>query len=202
MTALDPEVLDGVLALLGELKEDWDYEEAIDPRTRFIADLGLESLEIVVLATMIQQQYGKLPFPVFFDEIGQRPRRHHVNALELAIGGGSVARVEKQKRSIGVRHGCEPVVRIAREESDEHPIHDRARHVLRIRPRGADEREIVARGRRHGEARLGRRIVRTTACVRRGERNPRRRADERDVSEATSARTAPHDEHYTCPRPC
>jgi acyl carrier protein len=73
MTTLDPEVLDGVLALLGELKEDWEYEEAIDPRTRFIADLGLESLEIVVLATMIQQQYGKLPFPVFFDEIGQRP---------------------------------------------------------------------------------------------------------------------------------
>ncbi len=73
MTELDPDVLDGVLAVLGELKEDWEYEEAIDPQTRFIADLGLESLEIVVLATMIQQQYGKLPFPAFFDEIGQRP---------------------------------------------------------------------------------------------------------------------------------
>lgn len=73
MTELDPEVLEGVLALLGELKEDWEYEEAIDPQTRFIADLGLESLEIVVLSTMIQQQYGKMPFPAFFDEIGQRP---------------------------------------------------------------------------------------------------------------------------------
>lgn len=73
MTELDPDVLDGVLAVLGELKEDWDYEDAIDPQTRFIADLGLESLEIVVLATMIQQQYGKLPFPAFFDEIGRRP---------------------------------------------------------------------------------------------------------------------------------
>ncbi len=73
MTQLDPEVLNGVLALLGELKEDWEYEESIDPQTRFIADLGLESLEIGVLSTMIQQQYGKLPFPAFFDEIGQRP---------------------------------------------------------------------------------------------------------------------------------
>jgi acyl carrier protein len=73
MTELDPQVLDGVLTLLGELKEDWEYEEAIEPQTRFIADLGLESLEIVVLATMIQQEYGKLPFPVFFDQIGQRP---------------------------------------------------------------------------------------------------------------------------------
>jgi acyl carrier protein len=70
---LDPDVLAGVLGLLGELKEDWEYEESIDPQTRFIADLGLESLEIVVLSTMIQQQYGKLPFPAFFDEIGQRP---------------------------------------------------------------------------------------------------------------------------------
>ena len=73
MSELDPEILDGVLTLLGELKEDWEYEEAIDPETRFIADLGLESLEIVVLSTMIQQQYGKLPFPAFFDDIGQRP---------------------------------------------------------------------------------------------------------------------------------
>lgn len=73
MTEFDPEVLHGVLALLGELKEDWEYEETIDPETRFIADLGLESLEIVVLATMIQQKYGKMPFPVLFDEIGQRP---------------------------------------------------------------------------------------------------------------------------------
>ena len=82
MTELDPEVLDGVLALLGELKEDWDYDEAIDPQTRFIADLGLESLEIVVLSTMIQQQYGKLPFPVFFDEIGQRP----VDERDVTVG--------------------------------------------------------------------------------------------------------------------
>jgi len=82
VTELDPEVLDGVLALLGELKEDWDYDEAIDPQTRFIADLGLESLEIVVLSTMIQQQYGKLPFPVFFDEIGQRP----VDERDVTVG--------------------------------------------------------------------------------------------------------------------
>jgi acyl carrier protein len=27
----------------------------------------------VVLSTMVQQRYGRLPFPQFFDEIGQRP---------------------------------------------------------------------------------------------------------------------------------
>lgn len=85
-TPIDPEVLDGVLALLGELKEDWEYEEAIDPKTRFIADLGLESLEIVVLSTMIQQQFGKIPFPAFFDDIGQRPiDERDVTVEELVV---------------------------------------------------------------------------------------------------------------------
>ena len=74
MSELDPQVLSDVLALLEELKGDWEYEGEISAPTRFVADLGLESLEIVVLSTMIQQQYGKLPFPAFFDEIGARPQ--------------------------------------------------------------------------------------------------------------------------------
>jgi acyl carrier protein len=73
VTELDPQVLSAIFALLEELKGDWEYEGEIAPDTRFIADLGLESLEIVVLSTMIQQQYGKLPFPAYFDEIGRRP---------------------------------------------------------------------------------------------------------------------------------
>ena len=72
MSGLDPEVLGGVLAMLEELKGDWEFDGEIGATTRFVADLGLESLEIVVLSTMIQQQYGKLPFPEFFDEIGRR----------------------------------------------------------------------------------------------------------------------------------
>ncbi len=73
MTELDPEILGGVLRLLAELKEDWEYDGEILPATRFVVDLGLESLEIVVLSTMIQHRYGRLPFPEYFDEIGQRP---------------------------------------------------------------------------------------------------------------------------------
>lgn len=73
MSALDPDVLDAILALLDEARGDWEYEGDIGPETRFIGDLGLESLEIVILSTMVQQQYGKLPFPQFFEEIGQRP---------------------------------------------------------------------------------------------------------------------------------
>jgi acyl carrier protein len=73
MTRIDPAVMAGVLELLDELAGDWEYDGAIEPDTRFIADLGLESLEIVVLGTMLQQRYGRLPFAEFLEELGQRP---------------------------------------------------------------------------------------------------------------------------------
>jgi acyl carrier protein len=73
MSEIDPDVMARVIGLLDELKEDWEYDGDVEPGTRFIADLGLQSLDIVVLSTMVQQLYGKLPFPAFFDQIGQRP---------------------------------------------------------------------------------------------------------------------------------
>lgn len=73
MTQVDPHVLAGVLDLLNELADDWEYDGVIGPDTYFLADLGLESLEIVVLGTMIQQQYGRLPFAEYLEELGQRP---------------------------------------------------------------------------------------------------------------------------------
>ena len=85
MTDIDPQVLEGILALLREAQGDWEFDGEIGPDTRFVADLGLESLEIVVLSTMVQQQYGRLPFPQFFDEIGQRPvEERDVSVVELA----------------------------------------------------------------------------------------------------------------------
>jgi acyl carrier protein len=85
MSDSEQEVMDGVLALLEELKGDWDYEGEIVPGTRCVRDLGMESLEIVVLSTMIQAQYGKLPFPAFLDEIGQRPEgERDLTIAELA----------------------------------------------------------------------------------------------------------------------
>jgi acyl carrier protein len=73
VSRVDPEVLSGVLELLNELSGDWEYDGVITPDTFFLADLGLESLDIVVLGTMIQQQYGRLPFAEYLEELGQRP---------------------------------------------------------------------------------------------------------------------------------
>src|SRR5271167_3975305 len=85
MTEIDPQVLEGILAVLREAQGDWEFDGEIGADTRFVADLGLESLEIVVLSTMVQQQYGRLPFPQFFDEIGQRPvEERDVSVVELA----------------------------------------------------------------------------------------------------------------------
>jgi acyl carrier protein len=85
MSGIDPQVVDGILALLDEARGDWEYAGEIGRDTRFVADLGLESLEIVVLATMIQQRYGRLPFPQFFEEVGQRPEdERDMTVAELA----------------------------------------------------------------------------------------------------------------------
>jgi acyl carrier protein len=73
MAQVDPQVLSDVLELIDELSGDWEYDGEITPETRFLADLGLESLDLVVLGTMIQHRYGQLPFAEYYAEVGQRP---------------------------------------------------------------------------------------------------------------------------------
>ena len=86
MTTPDPTVLAEILDLLDELAGDWEYDGDIGPDTRFIADLGLESLEIVVLGTMIQERFGRLPFAEYLDELGQRPvEERDVSVAEVAL---------------------------------------------------------------------------------------------------------------------
>ena len=65
--------MDDVLGLLRQLAEDWEYTEEITPQTRFFADMGLASLDVVVLGTAVQEHYGQvLPFAEYFAQVGQR----------------------------------------------------------------------------------------------------------------------------------
>jgi acyl carrier protein len=73
MTQLDPQVLSDVLELINEVSGDWEFDGPITPETRFLGDLGLESLDLVVLGTMIQHRYGQLPFAEYYADVGQRP---------------------------------------------------------------------------------------------------------------------------------
>jgi acyl carrier protein len=70
---MNDRVLAEMLAMLAELADDWEYDGEITSDTRFLADLGLESLDLVVLGTMIQERYGRLPFSEYYAEIGRRP---------------------------------------------------------------------------------------------------------------------------------
>lgn len=67
------DVRDEVLELICELADDWEYDGRISGGTRFLADMGLESLDLVVLGTMIQHRYGRLPFSEWLAAIGEQP---------------------------------------------------------------------------------------------------------------------------------
>ena len=70
------EILSDVRALLQEMAEDWEYSGPITNETCFLADMGLQSLDVVVLGTAVQERYGKpLPFQQLFIEVGRRPVR-------------------------------------------------------------------------------------------------------------------------------
>ena len=62
-----------VLALLEELGDDWEHEGEITEDTDLVQSMGFESLDIVVLATALQERYPQeIPFSEFFAELGQR----------------------------------------------------------------------------------------------------------------------------------
>jgi acyl carrier protein len=67
--------------LLRELANDWEYEGEITPATRLFADLGYESLDVVILGTAIQEHYERaMPFAELLAAIGERELR------DLTIG--------------------------------------------------------------------------------------------------------------------
>lgn len=66
------EVLSDILPLLRRLAADWEYGGRITEKTRLFAELGFESLDLVVLGTQIQDHYDAvLPFPEFYAELGE-----------------------------------------------------------------------------------------------------------------------------------
>jgi acyl carrier protein len=78
----DPQVLDDILDLMTQLAGDWEYSGSVTPDTRLLGDLGLESLDLVVLGTSIQKRFGRLPFAELLAEIGQRP----VDERDMSVG--------------------------------------------------------------------------------------------------------------------
>jgi len=73
MKASRDQIMSDVLGLLRTLADDWEYTGEITPQTRFFADMGLGSLDVVVLGTAVQEHYKQvLPFAELFARVGQR----------------------------------------------------------------------------------------------------------------------------------
>jgi acyl carrier protein len=69
-----------VTRLLAEL-HGYDDRAALGPDTRFFADLGLASIDTVVLGERLEHHYGRaLPFDRLMADLGQRAHR------DLALG--------------------------------------------------------------------------------------------------------------------
>ena len=74
MNTVTPEViLTDVLTLLNQLARDWEYSGEITPDTLIFADLGFESIDAVILASFVQEHYGRpFPFPQLLAAVGER----------------------------------------------------------------------------------------------------------------------------------
>ena len=66
-------ILADVLHLLNQLARDWEYSGEITPDTLLFGDLGFESIDAVILASFVQEHYGRpFPFPQLLADIGHR----------------------------------------------------------------------------------------------------------------------------------
>lgn len=58
-----------------DLSKDWDYDDPITPTSKLFGELGMESLDVVVLAIAIQEHFRQpMPFAELFADIGQSQR--------------------------------------------------------------------------------------------------------------------------------
>ena len=77
------EILEYLMHTIQDLSADWDYANAITSGSLLFTELGMESLDVVVLGTAIQEHYQfQMPFAEFLAELGRE--RRDVSIAELA----------------------------------------------------------------------------------------------------------------------
>ncbi|HEU4759325.1 MAG TPA: acyl carrier protein [Dehalococcoidia bacterium] len=92
------QVMADTVRLLTQLGDDWEYSGTITPKTGLIVDLGMESLELVVLGVSIQEHYERtLPFEDLLTEVGEKKLEDiyvgdlvafiHRHLAKAAVGG-------------------------------------------------------------------------------------------------------------------
>ena len=83
MKAPRTEILEYVLRTIEDLSQDGDYTREVGPQTLLFRELGMESLDVVVLGTAIQEHYQfQMPFAELLADVGQRAS-HDLSISEL-----------------------------------------------------------------------------------------------------------------------
>lgn len=73
--ATEAEILDDLARVFADF-QGREYSGPIGPETRFFADLGLASIDAVVLGETLQDRYGRpLPFGELMADLGRREDR-------------------------------------------------------------------------------------------------------------------------------
>ena len=71
--SLKQEISDKVFSLLQQLANDWEYEGDLGPDTYLFSELGLQSLDVVILGNTLQEHFGQpIPFADLLADIGKR----------------------------------------------------------------------------------------------------------------------------------
>jgi acyl carrier protein len=52
------EVESGVLQVIERLSQDWELDEPLTARSRIVADLGFESIDLIQLVVALEQHFG------------------------------------------------------------------------------------------------------------------------------------------------
>jgi predicted AlkP superfamily phosphohydrolase/phosphomutase len=83
MKASREQIMADILGLLRKLADDWEYTGEITPQTRFFTDMGLGSLDVVVLGTAVQEHSPGVPLRDPFAQVASARCR----TCRWAVGG-------------------------------------------------------------------------------------------------------------------
>jgi hypothetical protein len=67
------EVVEVAIETVKSLAGEWEYSGPLGAETRLIADLGMRSLDIVVLSSSLVRKYGLIPFNQLYSELEEMP---------------------------------------------------------------------------------------------------------------------------------
>jgi acyl carrier protein len=69
----EDQVTADVIDVIREMAGDWQYTGPLKPETRMYADMEIQSLDFVTLASAMVNRYGPIPFDDFYAQLGEQP---------------------------------------------------------------------------------------------------------------------------------